>query len=92
MLDSQKTQAGDLRNDLYRLIEKLPLESLNIMQQFAAFLSQQTSDTPTPSMEQKRTLEIVTVPASRLAGLIGLLSPGYEGNALDDTEALYDDI
>ena len=64
-------------------------------------LAQQTSDTNhitnelnsvSQAQTNRKRAKIVTVPASSLTGLTGILSPGYEGNALADAEALHDDV
>lgn len=89
--DTHERQVASIQQDIHKSIEQLPLESLKVLQQFAEFLEQQTLNKRQPDGE-RQPLKLVPVPASRLTGLIGLLSPGYEGNALEDTEAYFDDI
>ena len=89
--ESHELQVESIQQDIHKVVGQLPLESLKTLQQFAMFLQQQESEKPA-FVNGKRPLEIKALPVSSLTGLIGALSPGYEGNALEDTEALYDDI
>lgn len=79
------------------LLNDLPPESLVVVEQFIQFLHQQAQqgqpvvtvfDKPTPYYRY----QTVLLPASTLDGWLKLLSEGYEGDALADTEALYDEI
>lgn len=89
--DTHERQVASIQQDIHKSIEQLPLESLKVLQQFAAFLEQQTANKQ-PLVSERQPLKMVPVPASTLVGLTGVLNPGYEGNALEDTEALYDEL
>ncbi len=86
------------RGDLYySLLDDLPPESLNVVNQFVQFLHERAGQGQ-PMMSESDDEDkppylypSVGVPATSLDGLIGLLSEGYEGDALADTEALYDE-
>lgn len=81
-------QDDKIQDEIIALLSELPFEAKTTVKQFTLFLSEQLR----AKHEARPPAKIVTVPASSLVGLTGLLSPGYEGNALEDTEALYDDI
>ena len=68
------------------LLDELPPESLKIVEQFVRFLRQQGPVAPEPRYAT------VPAPASSLDAWAGLLSEGYVGNALTDTEALYNEV
>ena len=89
--DSHEIQVEVIQQDIHRTLEQLPLESLKMLQQFAAFLQQQVPEKTKP-INGKRPLEIKTVPVSQVMKLAGALPTGYVGNALEDSEALYDDV
>lgn len=80
------------------LLDDLPPESLPVVQQFVEFLRQQAQQgrpvvtTPSTTTEPKAPYiyPTVTAPYSALEGLTHILAEGYEGDALADTEALYD--
>ncbi|MEM7124804.1 MAG: hypothetical protein AAF702_00670 [Chloroflexota bacterium] len=88
---SQEMQIESIQKNIHDIVEQLPLESLRIIQQFALFLQQKEPQEllfekpPTP-------MKIVTVPASQVMKLAGALPTGYEGNALLDSEAYFDDV
>lgn len=91
--NTHETHVQSIRTDIARLIEQLPVESLKVLWQFASFLQQQGSDDDSlPTQDKPAPLEIVAVPAAQISNLIGILSPGYRGNALEDTEAILDDV
>ena len=76
-----------IQDEIVALLNELPMDAQMTVKQFVMFLS----DKSEKQNNQHRT-QIITVPASSLIGLTGLLTPGYEGNALEDTEALYDEV
>jgi hypothetical protein len=78
------------------LLNDLPPESLVVVERFVQFLRQQAqqgqpvvtvSGEPAPPYRYPT----VPLPASALDGLIGIM-PDVEGDALADTEALYDEV
>jgi hypothetical protein len=95
-LDRQ-AEAQVMRDHILSLLNDLPLESLNVVNQFVQFLHEragQGQPVVSKSDDEDKLPYLypsVGVPAASLDGLIGLLSEGYEGDALADTEALYDE-
>ena len=93
----QKSQARVMRDHILSLLDDLPPESLNVVNQFVQFLherARQGQPVVSESDDEGKVPYLypsVGVPAKSLDGLIGLLSEGYEGDALADTEALYDE-
>ena len=81
-------------NAVISMLAKLPAEYVMLIEQFVRFLYEQfqrkseVQATPTTGM----TYPLVTVPADSLGMWTNLLPRGYEGNALDDTEALYNEV
>jgi hypothetical protein len=86
--------AASLPADLVSLLAELPPESLGVVTQFARFLYAQA--------QQGRAVQIVgadkarpylyptvALPAASLDALIGIMPP-VEGDALEDSESLYD--
>ena len=94
-----EVQVELVQQEIQRLLKQLPLDSLKFVLQFTTFLVQQMPNALSfgqnnfkPKQIEQNEVNIVTVPPSSLTGLIGLMPAGYEGDALEDTEALYDDI
>ncbi len=89
------------RDRLRKLLDQLPAESLPVVEAFLRFLNRQAEEqkpvvlTEPQSAGEKqhspRYPDTVTVPISALREVIGILPEGYEGDALADTEALYDE-
>jgi len=82
---------------IYKLLDDLPPTSLSVVEQFVEFVHQQaqrrqpvviTSDEEAPSYRYPT----VESPASSLSAWLNLLPEGCEGDALADTEALYDEV
>ena len=97
---SQAFSEIELRQEVHRLIDLLPLEKIADVRQFIA--TQQISQTAVaqstgkgnglhPS-KMKQNGVISPQPASSLNLFTTALAQGYEGDALLDTEALYDDV
>ncbi|MCA9971711.1 MAG: hypothetical protein KC425_15910 [Anaerolineales bacterium] len=77
------------RQKIIALLNQLPADSLPMVETFIRFMQSQPPTTikePTPWLYP-------TVPASpeTLDKWVGLLGEGYEGDALADTESLYDE-
>ena len=70
------------KHRIVELLDELPPENLRMVEQFVRFLSQQG-----PVVAEPR-YATVPAPASSLDAWAGLLSEGYVGDALADTEAL----
>jgi hypothetical protein len=94
----RQAEAQVVRDHILSLLGDLPLESLNVVNQFVQFLherARQGQPVVSKSDDEDKSpyfyYPSVGVPAKSLDGLIGLLSEGYEGDALADTEALYDE-
>lgn len=81
---------------ILELLDSLPPESLVMVERFAEFLRQQAGQAQpvatTAAKEPRPYLyPTVEVPASVWDGLIGIMPP-VGGDALADTEALYDEV
>jgi hypothetical protein len=85
------------KQQIYKLLDDLPPTSLSVVEQFVEFVRQQaqrrqpvaiTSDEKTPSYRYPT----VKNPASSLSAWLNLLPEGCGGDALADTEALYDEV
>ena len=84
------------QSHILALLNDLPPESLTVVEQFVQFLREQARrGQPVVSVREERPpyhYPTVPVPASSLDGWLDLVSEGYEGDALADTEALYDEV
>ena len=91
------TSTQETKQKIMAWLEELPPNSLTAVEQFVEFLRQKA--------RQQQSLVVVaekeappylypTVenPASSLSAWLNLLPEGYEGDALADSEALYDDL
>lgn len=85
------TQVQVMRDHILSLLNDLPPESLNLVDQFVQSLHERVMSKSDDENRPPYLYPSVGVPATSLDGLIGLLSEGYEGDALADTEALYDE-
>ncbi|MEJ5308666.1 MAG: hypothetical protein WHX52_02760 [Anaerolineae bacterium] len=91
-------QTETAKGAITMLLDDLPPESLPVVRQFIEFLRQQAQQgrsvvtTPSTTGEPKAPYlyPTITVPASSLEAWGKLLDEGYEGDALADTESLYD--
>lgn len=90
--------AREIQNRILPLLEDLPPESLSVVEQFVTFLREQARRgrivEVVPQEKEKSPPYLyptVTVPASSLDGLIGIMPP-VGGDALADTEALYNEV
>jgi hypothetical protein len=76
------------------LLDELPPESLVVVRRFVEFLRQQADQgqfvITTAASRPPYLYPTVSTPASSLQALPQLLDEGYEGDALADTESLYD--
>lgn len=75
----------ELRRRIQNLLKDLPPESLPTVEEFLHFMRQQAAK------PKKHRYPTIAAPASTLTIWTRLLPEGYEGNALEDTEALYDE-
>jgi hypothetical protein len=87
--------AEQIQNRILPLLEKLPPESLAVVEQFVRFLQEQAQkgqvvETVKPT-GAPYLYPTVPVPASTLRSLSGIMPP-VDGDALADTEALYGDV
>ncbi len=82
---------------LLSMLDELPPEGLKLVEEFVQFLRQQVlkakpAETVAVKESQKPYLyPTVTMPAESMRDLIGIMPVGYEGDALEDSEALYDE-
>lgn len=81
------------------LLDDLPPESLNLVERFVQFLQEQVRLGQPVGVVSKQGEKrppcihpTIPVPASTLDGWMDLVPKGYEGDALADTEALYDEV
>jgi hypothetical protein len=80
------------------LLDELPPESLAMVETFVRFIRDQVQRgkpvivAPDPAELPPFRYPTVPVPASSLDKWMDLLPQGYEGDALADTEALYDEV
>jgi hypothetical protein len=74
--------------ELLRLLAALPPAKQAEVLDFARFLNEQGRAPRTGSDQPARSVDLRLAPASSLLGLTGLVALG--GDALSDTEALYD--
>jgi len=83
------------RINITSLLAELPPENLRLVEQFVHFLREQARQgytvvrAPVKKKRQPYLYPTVAVPAKTLDGLIGIMPP-VGGNALEDSEALYD--
>jgi len=86
-----------VQNRILTLLEDLPPESLTLVERFVQFLQEQArqGQPVVIAFEQEEhppyRYPTVPVPASALDGLVGIMPP-VGGDALADTEALYDEV
>ena len=95
------TAAEDLtqivKERILPLLEELPSESLAVVERFVAFLHEQARQGQTVTVTLKKAAHppyrypTVRVPPSSLSRWLDLVPEGYEGDALADTEALYNE-
>ena len=88
--------AEQVHNRILPLLEKLPPESLTVVEQFVQFVLERAQQGQVVKTVPQPTgapylYPTVPVPASSLAQWVNLLPEGYDGDALADTEALYDE-
>jgi hypothetical protein len=86
-----------VREHIVSLLDDLPPESLFVLEQFVRFLFEQAqqgqsvvSESEVQADKPRYQYPTKGVPASSLNRWLNLLPKGYEGDALADTEALYD--
>jgi hypothetical protein len=85
------------RDHILSLLDDLPPESLAVVEQFVRFLREQTRQgQPVVSVSEEKDrpsyhYPTIPLPVSVLDGLIGIMPP-VGGDALADTEALYDEV
>ena len=80
------------RQKIIALLDDLPADSLPMVETFIRFMqTQQPDKTPEKSEQTPWLYPTVPVSAESLDRLIGIM-PGVEGDALLDTEALYDEV
>ncbi len=98
MSTSPQAETWTARNRILSLLNDLPPESLTVVERFVQFLREQARrDRPIVAVSEKEECPpylypTIGVPPSSLDGWLNLLPEGYEGDALADTEALYDEV
>lgn len=76
----------ETRQRINELLDELPLQRLQSVEHFVRYLRQQE---PASLGPQYPTVENA---ASSLGAWLDLVPDGYDGDALADTEALYDEV
>lgn len=89
-------QTVQIDAELGAILAELPPESVQMIEQFARFLREQARQGRKTTRRQQKKQQpylhpTIAMPASSLSKWIGLLPIGYEGDALEDAEALYDE-
>lgn len=82
------------RQTIIALLDDLSADKLKTIETFIRFIRHQ-AENGSPAAEQTDTpwlYPTVPVPAESLGNWMNLLDEGYEGDALADTEALYDEV
>ena len=86
------------RQSILDLLDELPPESLTVVETFVRFLREQAQQgkpvvtAPDPAELPHFRHPTISMPASSLDKWMDLVPQGYEGDALADTEALYDKV
>ena len=97
MNTNPQAETWTARNRIFSLLNGLSPENLTVVERFVQFLREQVQrDQPVVAVSEKEErppylYPTVPLPASVLDGLIGIMPP-VEGDALADTEALYDEV
>jgi len=91
------TAVQDTKQRITTWLDELPPQSLTVVEQFVEFLRQKARQQQTPVVVAEREAPpylypTVAAPTSSLKVWNKLLDVGYEGDALADTEALYDEL
>jgi len=91
------TVAQDTKQKITAWLDELPPQSLTVVKQFVEFVrqkarQQQTLVTVAEKEAPPYLYPTVAAPASSVEIWAKLLAEGYEGDALADTEALYDEV
>ena len=92
-----KDTTREVEKRILSLLAELPPESLVVVERFIEFLREQAQRGETVTTVSGRgerppyRYPTVPVPASSLSKLIGIMPP-VDGDALADTEALYDEV
>jgi len=92
-----KDATQEVEKRILSLLAELPPESLVVVERFVEFLREQArrGETVTTVSEKGEQppyrYPTIAVPASSLSRWLDLVPEGYEGDALADTEALYDE-
>jgi hypothetical protein len=93
---SQK-QVEETTERVLALLADLPPQSLPVVERFVQFLQEQAENgqplvlSPVKEERPPYKYPTVPVPALSLSSWLNLVPEGYEGDALADTEALYDE-
>jgi hypothetical protein len=100
MTTRPQTSVQETQRRIRSLLHDLPAESLAVVEQFVAFLRQQLEQGRAVSVSEEKVVvehppyryPTLSVPPSSLDAWMNLIPEGYEGDALADTEALYDEV
>jgi hypothetical protein len=82
----------DTRDHIESLLDDLPAETLPVVEQFVRFLQEQARHGQPITVAQHSHFPTVALSPQSLENWLNLLPEGYEGDALEDSEALYDEV
>lgn len=92
---TEETELKATKQAIDEALDALPPESLDVVRRFAEFLRQQAEAghpvVTTPESHMPYRYPNVTTPTANLQALPHVLAEGYDGDASDDAEALYDE-
>ncbi len=90
------------RDRLNKLLDQLPAESLPVVEAFLRFLNRLDVEQKSVVLTEPQFVEderpsdcrptVIVAPISTLREVIDILPDGYTGDALSDTQVLYDEI
>jgi hypothetical protein len=100
MTSKPGTSVQETERRIRSLLHDLPAESLAVVEQFVAFLRRQSEQGRAVTVSEREEeaehppyrYPTVSVPPSSLDAWMDLVPEGYDGDALADTEALYDEV
>ena len=91
---SAEAETKARKEALDAVLDELPPESLEVVRQFAEFLRRQAQQgQPVVTVAEAGAPYLypnVATPVAIMQALSGVLAEGYDGDAVADTEALYD--
>ena len=94
-MDALTKSPEAMQQRILALLNGLSPENLALVEWFVVSVRER-ANLPTSLAEGEKRVPYlyptVALPASTLDGLVGILPEGYDGDALADSESLYDDV